>query len=62
MNKPYYRLLIAVQAFLFAAFGIILKNLDDSLGDKLLWAGVAVLALVVLKTSLKMISKRKESA
>ena len=62
MNKPYYRLLIAVQAFLFAAFGLILKNLDDSLGDKLLWASIAVLAFVVVKASLKLFNKRKESA
>lgn len=56
-HKPNFRLLIIIQAFLFAAFGLILKNLDDALGNKLLWSGTAVLAFFVLKASFRIVRK-----
>jgi hypothetical protein len=60
-HKPNFRLLIIIQAFLFAGFGLILKNLDDTLGDKLLWSSVVVLAFFVIKTSFRMVRKNSHN-
>ena len=56
--------MIAFQAALFTGYGLILKNLEDSLGDKLLWTGVAILAFFVLRGSYRLANKnshRKET-
>ena len=60
-RKPNFRLLLIIQAFLFAGFGLILKNLDDALGDKLLWTGTAVIAFFTLRASFREIIRKKES-
>ena len=60
-RKPNFRLLIIVQAFLFAGFGLILKNLDDKLGDKLLWSGVVILAFFVLRISMRLVNKNSHN-
>jgi hypothetical protein len=60
-RKPNFRLLLIIQAFLFAGFGLILKNLDDALGDKLLWTGIAVIAFFTFRASFRQIIRKKES-
>ena len=63
-TKPNLRLLIIFQAFLLTGFGLILKDLDDTLGVKLVWFGIAVLVFFILKISVQFITKnpqKKES-
>ena len=63
-NKHNFRLLIVIQAFFLAGFGLILKNMDDAIGNKLLWTGAGILALFILKASFRFVSKnfqKKES-
>ena len=57
MSMPNFRLLMIFQAILFTGFGLILKDLDDTFGDKLLWTGIAVLAFFILEASYKLINK-----
>ncbi|HVT83861.1 MAG TPA: hypothetical protein VHD35_01595 [Chitinophagaceae bacterium] len=61
MSKPSILLLIALQASLFTIFGFILKNMDDNLGNKLLWIGVLTLSLLSLRVFIKLLFKRADS-
>jgi hypothetical protein len=60
MSKSSFRLLVTMQAFLFTIFGVILKNMDDSLGNKLLWTGVILLGILSLRVFVKFLVNRTE--
>jgi hypothetical protein len=60
-NLPNLRPFITFQAFLFTGYGLILKNLEDTLGDKLFYTGIAILTLLAIHASYRLIHKNPQT-
>ena len=63
-HKQTIRLFILIQAILFAAFGLILKNMEDNLGDLLIGSGAMMILILGIRfcfKSLNSISHRKHA-